>query len=361
MAPKAKGASGSGGGKQPSLSGGGKQPSLSTFFFKGAAERRGFGNQGNTCYMSASLSALFASPVMAAALAPGQPDRPGRPPIITALAGLAADFAARYAGEATGAMDVSSLKRAVDAASSAFAGYEQQDAQEFTSSLLDSLAEEGRTCSSAANGSAEDVLRGRLSHRLRCCACGHSWCREEDFLSLTLRPDGSRTSGVDELLCSLLEVETLQCRCAAAGCGHEVVTSSPSVSRRPRVLLLHVERSCWRGAAGGHGVKSAAAVRVLPCLNFGVADSESPPKRQRRASGSGGTESDSEGPIKYRLCSVVSHLGEEASQGHYVADCHFGGGHWMRFDDSVVQPLAEEKVLHDARTKGYLLWYEADE
>ena len=139
------------------------------------------------------------------------------------------------------------------------------------------------------------------------------------------------------------------------------------MSRRPRVLLLHLERSCWQGAAGGHGVKSTAAVRVSPTLNLGVAFDENLAKRQRTIPPSGSVR-DGDGvcrsidaPVKYRLCSVVSHLGEQASQGHYVADCHVGGGHWLRFDDAVVRPLAEEKVLHDARTKGYLLLYEADD
>ncbi|XP_045477103.1 ubiquitin carboxyl-terminal hydrolase 10, partial [Harmonia axyridis] len=62
---------------------------------------------------------------------------------------------------------------------------------------------------------------------------------------------------------------------------------------------------------------------------------------------------------KYKLISVVYHVGKEASYGHYIADTfHSGYNTWLRFDDSKINRVTEEDVLKRQGDRvPYLLFY----
>ena len=50
--------------------------------------------------------------------------------------------------------------------------------------------------------------------------------------------------------------------------------------------------------------------------------------------------------VEYSLCAVVSHRGQSATSGHYVADVYNSSwSTWFRCDDSTVTPRAEDQVL----------------
>ena len=57
---------------------------------------------------------------------------------------------------------------------------------------------------------------------------------------------------------------------------------------------------------------------------------------------------------RYRLAALVEHIGATPRSGHYVAYAQ-GGGSWLRFDDTTVQPCSLQAML--ARP-AYLLAYE---
>ena len=60
---------------------------------------------------------------------------------------------------------------------------------------------------------------------------------------------------------------------------------------------------------------------------------------------------------------MVYHVGQEATNGHYLTDAyHEGYGKWLRYDDATVKPVSEESVLkpHGSRVP-YLLFYKRND
>ena len=51
---------------------------------------------------------------------------------------------------------------------------------------------------------------------------------------------------------------------------------------------------------------------------------------------------------KYRLFSVIEHVGELASRGHYVNYALDSDDCWQKFDDNKVHPREEDQVLNTA-------------
>lgn len=83
-----------------------------------------------------------------------------------------------------------------------------------------------------------------------------------------------------------------------------------------------------------------------------------------------------EGPLRarYKLRSVIHHLGQSAQEGHYVTDVREVGqagaemrpgskgeadlDNWKRHDDSNIYPVSEAKALEgDARRSCYICFY----
>jgi len=58
---------------------------------------------------------------------------------------------------------------------------------------------------------------------------------------------------------------------------------------------------------------------------------------------------------QYKLFAVISHIGKQATGGHYVCDIRQRNGRWMHFDDSSVFDVKLEDVLD---RNAYLLIYE---
>lgn len=56
----------------------------------------------------------------------------------------------------------------------------------------------------------------------------------------------------------------------------------------------------------------------------------------------------------YQLQGVVSHIGMDATSGHYVTYIHTCAG-WTLFDDSNVREVSETEVL---RQQAYILFYQ---
>ena len=59
---------------------------------------------------------------------------------------------------------------------------------------------------------------------------------------------------------------------------------------------------------------------------------------------------------KYRLFSVVEHVGEYAHRGHYVSYSMDSDDNWKYFDDMRVQSRDIDGILED--TQAYILFYE---
>lgn len=130
-------------------------PSLSS---TSAVSIPGIRNLGNTCYLSASLQALFSIPQFItdlyktyAALSEGNKTMP----LTEALLGLAKDIGVLIdnlqllssgSGSTMAAANPAALKKQMDVLTEKFAGYEQRDSHEFLSDLVDYLHDELEAC-----------------------------------------------------------------------------------------------------------------------------------------------------------------------------------------------------------------------
>lgn len=64
-------------------------------------------------------------------------------------------------------------------------------------------------------------------------------------------------------------------------------------------------------------------------------------------------------PNSYQLVSVVSHIGNSLTMGHYVSDVfNSKSKSWLSYDDSNVTVISGAQVRHDRRKTGYIFFYE---
>jgi Ubiquitin carboxyl-terminal hydrolase len=63
----------------------------------------------------------------------------------------------------------------------------------------------------------------------------------------------------------------------------------------------------------------------------------------------------------YRLISVVHHIGQSASCGHYTADAQRTPGEWRRFNDSCVLNITKEQAIDQSRHTAYMVLYQLEQ
>ena len=400
----------------------------------------GFVNLGNTCYLAATAQMLCGLDAFAGDVA-GLPDAylnatpegaggsARDAPSFDGVAGAARDLvrareahAARFddaatRASATAALVPARLKRAVQRRRPRYEGYEQHDAHEFLCDALDALAEEVADAERSERGFKDSGARtdarrsiGSLAsssewvplHRTRCptrraftgasavtltCeTCGDASTSVESFRHLSLEIPPSETFEnfesapleLQALIARCFASETVERRCARAGCGGTRAAMARRLLRAPRALLVHLKRfraedasretcgdaSFLPSVAGdsqrGYSANAFAPPRLtknarpvsLPetvtLAPFADAAVRGPPIASAETSGGDGRSASLADPdlsadeaaaatrtyaaddsaageaaraqlASYRLAGVVSHLGDSMCEGHYVA------------------------------------------
>ncbi|PSC75195.1 UPF0187 chloroplastic [Micractinium conductrix] len=182
----------------------------------------GMMNLGNTCHLNAVLQVLLSLPSFVADLRHG---RAALTPV--------SNYKQVY-------LTPASLKRALDAASSAFHGTLQQDAHELLCSLLDAVQGEVLAREVARLGrmrvaiseTADPGARNfgfAVQHELVCSTCGHTSQMVEQYTHLSLELPPAQEE----------EVEKACEACGGASVAHAL---RHAVKRLPRVLVLHLKR-----------------------------------------------------------------------------------------------------------------------
>ena len=312
---------------------------------------------------------------------------------------------AKTRASATAALVPARLKRATQRRHSRYEGYEQHDAHEFLCDALDALAEEvavaerPQNVSGARTDASGPVREWVPLHRTRCptrraftgasavtltCeTCGDASTSVESFrhLSLEIPPSETFESAPLELqglIARCFASETVERRCARAGCGGTRAAMARRLLRAPRALLVHLKRfraedasretcgdaSFLPSVAGdsqrGYSANAFAPPRLtkdarpitLPetvtLAPFADAAVRGPPTASAETGGGDGRSAGLADPdlsadeaaaatrtyaaddsaageaaraqlARYRLAGVVSHLGDSMRQGHYVA------------------------------------------
>ncbi|KAG5263053.1 hypothetical protein AALO_G00281950 [Alosa alosa] len=202
----------------------------------------------------------------------------------------------------------------------------------------------------------DTLLSFQLRYIRTCQSCGVESSRDElnTMFSLDLVEHGSVKDSL-QLYFAETAVE-FRCDC----CNGRGSTLRCHFHTLPQVLILHLKRFCPLTLTKQH-----QAVTLDPSLNLrarGERTEEairtpSPPNRAvSSVGGETGTETTETGS-QYKLISILSHIGSDATSGHYIADCQEQPGQWVLYDDHDVSLTSEKAVLKDRERTAYILFY----
>jgi len=169
----------------------------------------------------------------------------------------------------------------------------------------------------------------------------------QPFFTLQLDIQHLSVTSVDQALAQNFAAEQLD-GYICSKTGQEVEASkSLSLEDLPPILILHLKRFVYDGTTGG-------CQKVMKAVEFSV-DLEIP----RDILSVGSKSKYTTKQRQYKLFGVVYHNGREATKGHYIADVyHTGYASWLRCDDSLVTPTAEQLVTAPSPTSvPYILFY----
>ena len=405
----------------------------------------GLVNLGNTCYLAATaqllcgldafagdvdglpdayLNALNANACGSTPEGTGGGDARGDAPSFDGVAGAARDLvrkrkahAARFddaktRASATAAIVPARLKRATQRRHSRYEGYEQHDAHEFLCDALDALAEEVAVAERPRNVSrartdasgpvrewvpsaphalpdAPRAFTGASAVTLTCETCGDASTSVESFrhLSLEIPPSETFESAPLELqglIARCFASETVERRCARAGCGgrarrwrggcsaRRARARAPQALPRRRRVARDVRRRAFLPSVSGDSQRGYSANAFAPprltkdarpitlpetvtLAPFADAAVRGPPTASAETGGGDGRSASLADPdlsadeaaaatrtyaadesaageaaraqlASYRLAGVVSHLGASMRRGHYVASARVDSG-----------------------------------
>jgi ubiquitin C-terminal hydrolase len=321
----------------------------------------------------------------------------------------------------------SCVKRAIDLKTNNFYGNEQRDAHEFLLEILDLLDDEEKQDETLAFHSkgnisrlvtpskeferctavAEMTLHGlgsdsfkvqksttmpklpieqyfncQVEVTLVCDLCGYSRTNIElhRHLSLDLSETAEKedpwalTKGVE----NFFKPQTVSIKCSKNNCDGESCTKSHRIANLPGALLLHLKRfevKKQKQISDKNMTVDVAYIKKKTLVKYPASLSLN--KYCMPLKDSKGNPISS---FMYELRSVVHHIGDSASRGHYIADalktipfkcaaskCTFQetpqmpeSESWIRFDDAFIKPISIDVALREPESMRnvYMLLYE---
>mmetsp|Transcript_27159 Transcript_27159/g.41299 ORF Transcript_27159/g.41299 Transcript_27159/m.41299 type:complete len:767 (-) Transcript_27159:145-2445(-) len=340
---------------------------------------KGLRNLGNTCYLNASLQLIYTLADFVSSLT-GHGAK-----LCQSITSISRSL--RNATQAS--VSPRCLKSAVDAVTDRFLGYEQRDAHEFLSDLIDRVHDELKdevekevTSDGAEKTNAtDDFFRTDIQVCLKCNSCGYERTMQEMHRHLSIEVDRhEKLEDEEEDSRPLWKVEDglknfflptqLEASCEKCKEGTSVTRENKIVSR-PKALILQLKRFVVRERSqikrsnsavpnnGSEEGKPPAPVEMIISKNKDpVLISEDFDLRDMvELDTSLGKDS------VYKLSSVVHHHGVTPSSGHYTADAIRtsldGEPEWVSFDDGQALPSKLSKLLKNPKNQrtSYLLLY----
>ncbi|GAX10105.1 ubiquitin carboxyl-terminal hydrolase 26/29/37 [Fistulifera solaris] len=366
----------------------------------------GLRNLGNTCYMNSCLQMMCSLPDLIKSLR----NKGG------ALTKSLTEVAEKLQDDRVRAIDPRAVKEAMDMTTDKFLGYEQRDAHEFLSDLIDNIHEEvqaERPKPVQANpheASPMDDFLLTVRVCLTCASCGYSRSKEETYRHLSVDIVGNKEENADAKatvekgLEKFFEEEIREIKCEKCEDGSHA-TQTMQMVHRPKSLVLHLKRFIFvevpivtstsndenkspnsPSKLGQHVPmqyvfqKNKEQVHLSESLSLNPFLMKFPNDEPLPASS---TESKHE----YKLQSIIHHIGGRASSGHYLADAirpakslpvdskeDVNGGaavakddaekqSWVTFDDTSSCITSLDKILSNPNKErtAYILLYSLDE
>lgn len=326
----------------------------------------GLKNLGNTCYMGSSLQMLFSIPEFFIRLDETfnelknikMNEEQTAMPLCKSLLSVASKAGILHSitdtpNQARGYVDPSEVKKAIDKVTPKFSGYEQRDAHEFLSDLLDILHEELNDAKSASGNMdlilpTDEFFRLDLDVCLTCNSCQYSRVKSElyrhisvDVNSLDLESGNQKKhSSLEDCLVKFFQSGKQELKCEKCDTGNSV-TQSLKISQVSKALLLHMKRFIVTTKVDG----DPPEVKVLFHKDTAPVDCGSSLELKDAESSQG----------VYDLRGVVRHIGSTAFSGHYTADAlrptKENSHEWINFDDSNSTVTSIDMILHNDRSQ----------
>jgi ubiquitin C-terminal hydrolase len=331
---------------------------------------RGLRNLGNTCYQNASLQLLYTCRNLMSVLQ----ESSSKGPLTSSICAIARALSQRYMPPANSR----SVKDAMDSKTDKYVGYEQRDAHEFLSDLVDFIHDElddGRKTEqdcTLSNRLPTDDFCMRVQVCLKCCSCGYTRNKEEMYRHLSIdiinntnvsssdasdeAPQVEPMAKVETSLAHFFQPEIREIKCEKCEDGSHAQQTLRILSP-PRLLVLHlkrfivVEREISPVSSEidveNHPPNSPSATSTIPpqveyilrknkapvaipaslSLDSYIKPANSQSSQQNERS----QDSDSDDmstfheqnalrESNFELQSIVHHIGSRASSGHYTAD-----------------------------------------
>lgn len=332
--------------------------------------KNGLTNLGNTCFMNAGLQCLaHVEPITAYFLSDKYKEEVNTQGNFTsAFADLLHQIWKKPKKKQPGAQPVSpnEMHKAMkSAAPHLMQGYEQQDVQEFLSTILGVLSDDLNLVKEKPERRNEeeqekileamekehgeevvaayhwqqylmhcksflvDICQGQLRSVVKCTICGHASKTFEPYVHLSL-PVALNMMSVDDAFRSYLSEETLDGdeRWHCTHCKEKVVaTKKIDIYNLPNVLILHLKRFAFDRELN-------TFTKVSPLL-----------KTSLTVDLSEYIISDSKEPLIYDIVAVANHRGQ-FGKGHYTATCkHRIDDKYYNFDDRGVNEVKNSDVI----------------
>ena len=318
-----------------------------------ATSAKGLYNYGNTCFISAILQVLLASP-LPDVLSPPLPDvlstlattekHPGEPGWLQQILLQLADAykssekfpKGRHSALEDLAKNVCCLGE--------FKCGRQEDACEFFNAVLNVLSSDGQ------NKRVEAIFAGESVSELCCKKCGNRRFRpDERFVDLKLDVVG--LNSVKEGLSKLTSIEPLATEAECVECTKTLseegcdecpatklcpTTKKISISKAPSSnLCIQLKRFDSNNSKMSNRITFPLKLDLTEYVTEG--------------------KEDSVGNTKYELFALVVHIGDSIAQGHYTSYVK-RGNIWFCCDDDRVSEVSEDEVL---KQNPYMIFYQA--
>lgn len=320
--------------------------------FPGRRRSRGGGgipNEGNSCYMSASLQLLKSLKDFVADVT-SIDELDGEKPVLASLS--------RFFQSDENCLRASDVKREMSRIRDEYGEFDQQDAMEFVTVMLETIEREMGEGAVDRCPSRKNFL-WRIEHEMTCASCGARATVDESMYALTLQVVPDERQPVSVLLERYFAIEMLERKCDE--CDGTTCYSMRRVIEEPKVLLLHLKRFSASYDVEREEMqlqKIAASIRLPSNLTLPKKFLEAPksPESDAEDIHRGGGETSlasappslphsvqtpdskfASGNSSFHLTAVISHFGLSLETGHYVTHRRLGrSNQWKTFDDERV-------------------------